>query len=415
MTIYKIFAITAIIALAITFVTAAIKRPASIAEVLASFLRYFLGAFFIFSGAVKAVDPLGTAFKMEEYFQVFGQYLPALSGFWEFWAHLALPVSVFMIVLELVLGVALILGTMPTITLILYAAIIAFFTFLTGFSAITDKVTDCGCFGDFLKLKPITSFYKDIILSVLVIVLIVWRKHIRLLLNKRISYIALFVITIASLGFTMSNYYDLPIVNFRAYKVGTDLLKGKSTEGLDEGDIKTFYSLTKTDTKETKEIESKEYTSSGIWRDSTWVIDKSKTRQVVVREPEMPKIKDFIVADRNETDVADSLLSISGFHLFVTSYSIDKSSPEGYTKINALLANAAKDGIPINGICSGSLDKADELANGLYKFYTLDATPIKTWMRSNPGLTLMEGSTIRGLYHYNHLPSYEELKKMMKK
>jgi len=415
MTIYKIFAITAVIALVISLIAAAIKRPASISEVLAGFIRYFLGAFFIFSGAVKAVDPLGTAFKMEEYFQVFGQYLPALSGFWEFWENLAFPVSVFMIVLELVLGVALILGAMPTMTLFLYAAIIAFFTFLTGFSAITDKVTDCGCFGDFLKLKPITSFYKDIVLSALVVVLIFWRKHIRLLLNNRISYIALVVITLASLGFTMSNYYNLPIVNFRAYKVGTDLLKGKSTEGLDEGLIKTYYTLTKVGSNETKEIESKEYTSSGIWRDSTWVIDKAKTRQEVVREPEMPKIKDFIVFNRNETDVADSLLSINGFHLFVNSYSIDKSSADGFKKINELVLKAAKDGIPTNGICSGNLDRADELADNLYKFHTLDATPIKTWMRSNPGVTLMEGSTIRGLYHYNHLPSYEELKKMMKK
>lgn len=415
MTIYKVFGITALISLAITLVMALIKRPSGAAEVLASFIRYFLGVFFIFSGVVKAVDPLGTAFKMEDYFAVFGEYLPALNAFWAFWSKLALPVAVFMIVLELVLGFALILGAYPTFNLLLYAAIIAFFTFLTGFSAITDKVTDCGCFGDFLKLKPIISFYKDIVLAALILALFPLRKHIGLIFNKSISIIALVVITLASLGFTMSNYYDLPIVNFRAYKVGTDLMKGKSTEGLDPGIIKTYYTLAKTGTNETKEIESKEYTASGIWRDSTWVIDKSKTRQVVIKEPEMPKIKDFIVLDRNETDIADSLLSIQGFHFIVTSYKIDKASPDGFTKINQLLAAAAKDGIPATGICSGNLDKADALAGGLYRFNTLDATPIKTWMRSNPGLTLMEGSTIRGLYHYNHLPTYEEIKKLTAK
>ncbi|OWY26037.1 DoxX family protein [Sphingobacteriales bacterium UPWRP_1] len=414
MTIYKVFAITAVIALVITAVTAFIKRPAGVAGIVASFIRYFLGVFFIFSGVVKAVDPLGTAFKMEEYFTVFGEYVPALSGFWDFWAHLALPVSVFMIVLEIILGIALILGAMPKLTLVLYAAIIAFFTFLTGFSAITDKVTDCGCFGDFLKLKPITSFYKDLVLSGLVIVLFFLYKHIGLLFNKRLAFISLAVLLFASLGFTMSNYYNLPVVNFRAYKVGTDLMKGKSTEGLDEGEIQTWYTLVNKATNETKEMESKTYTSSGVWRDSTWTIDKSKTRQVVIREPEMPKIKDFIVNDRNEQDVADSLLSIQGYHFFVTSYNLDKASPDGFKKINELLRQAANENITASAIISGNLDSAEQLGEGLFKAYTLDATPIKTWMRSNPGLTLMQGSTIRGLYHYNHLPTWEELKKQMK-
>jgi uncharacterized membrane protein YphA (DoxX/SURF4 family) len=123
-----------------------------------NFLRYFVGVWFVFSGVVKAIDATGTAIKMEEYFEIFEQYVPALNFLWKLMAEHALAVSIFMIILEIYLGIALVLGTWKKSTIWLLILLIAFFTFLTGFSAKTGKVTDCGCFGDFIKLAPIQSF-----------------------------------------------------------------------------------------------------------------------------------------------------------------------------------------------------------------------------------------------------------------
>lgn len=376
-------------------------------------IRLLVGGFFIFSGFVKAVDPIGTAIKMEEYFEVFIEYTPFLEPFWQLMAHLALPISIGMIILELVLGVALILGTLPKLTLWLYAAIIGFFTILTGFSAYTNKVTDCGCFGDFLKLKPIETFTKDVVLSVIIIFLIIFSKHLKTFLPKSLSYILLTISLIAATLFTLRNYYDLPMWDFRAYKEGVNLIKGKSLEGLDPGDIVQHYTLNNTVTKETKTITDKEYMSSGIWKDANWQIDKEKTTKQVIREPEMPKIKDFMIYDETQSnDLADSLLAIKGFMFWVPFWKLESVDKEGFNKVNEFLKGAKADNIPITGLTNADLQKAQPFAQGMYKFYNLDATPIKTMMRANPGIMLTKDAVVVKKWHGNHLPTYSEIKKL---
>ncbi len=133
-------------------------------------VRYLVGALFIFSGVVKAIDPAGTAIKMEEYFEVFATYVPKLEFLWHFFAQQALIIATIMIVLEIILGITLILGIWKKFTLGSLVAIIIFFTFLTWFSAKTGKVTDCGCFGDFIKLTPTQSYHKDLVLCVLILI-----------------------------------------------------------------------------------------------------------------------------------------------------------------------------------------------------------------------------------------------------
>lgn len=373
------------------------------------FLRLAVGGFFIFSGFVKAVDPMGTGFKMEEYFEVFTGYLPFLNPLWELCASYALPISIAMIVFELVLGLALILGIPRKLTLWGYALLIGFFTLLTGFSAYTGKVTDCGCFGDFLKLKPIETFTKDIVLSVLVILLVLGRKHIVPFLNKKLSWALLLLFTVASLGFTMRNYYDLPILDFRPYKNGANLCEGKKTEGLDPGEVLVYYTLENKNTKESKEVESKQYMTQRLWEDAAWEINKDKTRKIVVREPQAPKIKDFaIIADGH--DIADAMLAREGYQLIVSSYNFDEANQEGFKRIAAFARQAAEDNVSALGVTNADLSKVESATEGVYKFYTLDATPIKTMMRSNPGITLIKNCIVIDKWHHNHLPAWKDVK-----
>ena len=131
-------------------------------------IRFLVGGLFIFSGMIKVNDPVGTAIKMEEYFEIFSL---DIAGFFHYLVPFALPISIFLVVVEVVLGVALLFNYKQNTTLKSLLAIIVFFTALTGYSAITNSVTDCGCFGDAIKLTPWESFIKDIVLLVMILIL----------------------------------------------------------------------------------------------------------------------------------------------------------------------------------------------------------------------------------------------------
>src|SRR5690606_2551929 len=136
-------------------------------------VRLIVGGLFIFSGLIKVNDPVGTSIKLEEYFDVFSF---DIAPFFAYLKEISLPLAVFWVVLEVVLGVMLIFGVKLRLTVVLLSLMIVFFTFLTFYSAYFNKVTDCGCFGDAIKLTPWESFYKDVFLLVLIAVLFFFRK-----------------------------------------------------------------------------------------------------------------------------------------------------------------------------------------------------------------------------------------------
>lgn len=374
-------------------------------------LRFAIGGFFIFSGYVKAVDPMGTGFKMEEYFDVFTEYLPFLTPLWNLCAKFALPISIGMIIFELFIGATLILGIFRKFTLWGYVLLIGFFTILTGFSAITNKVTDCGCFGDFLKLEPIQTFGKDVVLCVLVGFLLVGAKHITPLFNKKTAMIAIAALFgVVSTAFTLRNVFDLPISDWRPYAPGANICEGKKMEGLDPGEVRIYYTLVKTGTSESKEVTDKEYLEKRLYEDKSWEIDKTKTRKDVIRKPEQPKIKDFVIRTAEDHDITDAMLARSGYQFIVSSYNYDKSDREGYKKIAALMREAQQDNVPAIGVSNMSPAEVEAVSEGVYKFYMLDATPIKTMMRSNPGVTLIKDCIVIDKWHCNHLPTWQEIK-----
>ncbi|MEZ4887389.1 MAG: hypothetical protein R3E32_21840 [Chitinophagales bacterium] len=427
MTIFSLIGLIALLAVGVTILTGLLKKPENW---LIHYLRNFLGTFFVFSGVVKAIDPTGTAIKMEDYFNVFTEHFSLFTGLWEFLISIALPLSVFMIVLEIVLGVSLILGTFKKPTLWLYIGLTLFFTVLTGFTYLTGyvpkdatffqfaqwegfkesnmRVTDCGCFGDFVKLKPYESFLKDVALTGLIFLMLFLSKHITLVFNKKISWILLGVLGVAAFAFSMRNVNNLPIVDFRAYKIGANLIDGRN-DGIPP-EVQTMYTLTKEGTGEVKKIESKEYIDSGIWKDKTWVMDNDKTEQVTIKEGKMPTIKDFMIYDDAENEVADAIVNRPGFTLFVAAYNVEKSNLEkGFVKVNQVMKEATKDNIPIIGLTASAIDYAQKFTDNIYKFYNLDAVPIKTMIRSNPGVVLIKDGIVVDKWHFNQLPNWSEI------
>src|SRR6266498_2620470 len=190
-------------------------------KIIVSFCRIFVGGLFIFSGFIKANDPLGFSYKLKEYFEVF-KGDTGLSMF-EWFAHIALPLAIIICVSEMILGVMLLIGFKRNLTLWLLFAQIAFFTFLTFYSACYNKVTHCGCFGDFLKLKPWESFWKDIALLVLITLLFAGKENIKPLFTPMIVSALFLMGVIFSIGFPMYAYRNLPPLDFRAYAPGENI------------------------------------------------------------------------------------------------------------------------------------------------------------------------------------------------
>jgi len=184
--------------------------------------RILVGALFIFSGLIKLNDPLGFSYKLQEYFSAEVLDLPVFEPY-------ALGIAVFVVVLEVVLGVFLLIGYKKKFTVWSLLAMIIFFTFLTFYAAYYDKVKDCGCFGDFLKLKPWESFYKDLILLILILVLVFGLKHIKPLFGKFPTTLLALLGFIGSLWFGYHVLMHLPTWDFRAYAEGKNIADGMIT------------------------------------------------------------------------------------------------------------------------------------------------------------------------------------------
>jgi len=387
-----------------------IQKPGSTQGWIFSYLRYFLAVFFLFSGIVKAIDPKGTAYKMEDYFAVFSEYLPALDPLWNWSLSMALPISAFMIILEIFLGVTLLLGILRRSTLLLYTGLLVFFTFLTGFTAVTNRVTDCGCFGDFLKLAPFQSFQKDIFLMIILVAIIfMYRKHLKPLFDVKIGWGLLGVLTLITIWFSIRNINHLPVKDFRAYVAGTDLRKCTSFEGLNPGKKEIYYQMENATTGEKKEIESAEYMSSGIWEDKSWKI-VGDTREIIIEEAELPKCKDFNIENAAGEEIQDEILNNQGYSFLVGAYNLDKASKDGFKATNQLIQSAKQKGVKIYGLTSSSIEEGNRLAEGIYEFNNIDAIPVKTMVRSNPGLVLLKDGKVLQKWHYNDVPNIDDLK-----
>ena len=362
-------------------------------KILVGISRIFVGIFFIISGFIKLNDPLGFSYKLSEYF---GSDVLNL----EFLQPYVLGLAVFIVILEVILGVLLIIGYQVKSTLILLLGMIVFFTFLTFYSAYYNKVTDCGCFGDALKFTPWESFWKDVFLLVLILIITLGRKYLTPFFSKFVNVVISFVAFIACLWFAYHVLMHLPSIDFRPYKIGVNIEEGMSVpEGAQEAVFDYHW-------KFTENGQEKIITTTGNYPKTSGNFVGVTTE--VVDEGYEPPIHDFSI-ERGGEDYTSELLSTEKL-IMIVAYNLSKSEKQGLESITSFVKQAKQSGYKVIGIsASGDLDIAGvkESYGLVLDFYFCDETALKTMIRSNPGVIHLEKGTIIQKLHWNDVNTFK--------
>ena len=373
-------------------------------KILLNFSRWFVGILFIFSGLIKANDPLGFGYKLQEYFEVF--HLNFLSG----WAP---GIAIILCVLEIVLGALLLFGFWRSQVTKGLLALIVFFTFLTFVSAAFKVVTSCGCFGDAIPLTPWQSFTKDLILLVMIVYLFIHRERITPVTTHPGWQSALFsVVFAASLLFGTFTYNYLPIVDFLPYKVGANIPASmKIPEGAAQDEFLIMYQLKNKATGETKSMSDKDYLKLEVWKDENWEVVGDPEKKLIKKGYEV-KIKDLSITDASGTDYTKELIENPYYNIVVVAYSLKDANEKAIGEINALALNAAEQfNIRTVMLTSNSAQDAAVFTkkNKLFtEVFYADAVPLKSMVRANPGVLLLKNGVVVNKWHYHTLPSFEE-------
>ncbi|MEJ2905452.1 BT_3928 family protein [Pedobacter panaciterrae] len=373
-----------------------------------NFSRIFVGILFIFSGLIKANDPLGFGYKLQEYFEVF--HMPFLSG-------MATGIAILLCVFEIVLGALLLFGFWRKQVTTGLLVVIIFFTFLTFVSAAFKVVTSCGCFGDAIPLTPWQSFSKDLVLLAMIVYLFKNRDRIHPVTENARWQSALFAIVLTfSLMFSQFTYSRLPVLDFLPYKVGAslpDLMKIPAGAPPDEYLI--MYNMKNKETGETKVMSDKDYLKTEIWKDDNWEIIGDPESKLIKKGYE-PKIKDLQITDASGTDYTKELIENPYYNLVIVAYNLKDSNEEGIAKLNALALNATEQfNIRSIMLTSSSAQDADAYSKKMKLFsevFYADAVPLKSMVRANPGVLLLKNGVVINKWHYNNVPSFDELTKM---
>ncbi|MFN3587872.1 MAG: BT_3928 family protein [Spirosomataceae bacterium] len=352
--------------------------------------RILVGVEFIFSGFVKVVDPYGTGLKLQEYFEVFATDLPAFSSFFTLLAHQSQLLSLIFCASELILGVALLFSFQMKKTAWIVLAFMTFFTFLTFYSAFFNKVTDCGCFGDFLKLKPWHSFYKDIISMAVILVFFIYRDAFK---TPRISHY--FVIGSSIISFAIGLYAInfLPPLDFLAYAKGNNIQKLMEPTGVKPDIVYIFQ-----DKVNNKKIESREYLM-----DSNFEYIESYT----TNEDEItPKITDYSLSDTLGNDWTTT--SFEGNKILITFKKVKTVHRDTWKRIEQLYSNTSKN--PSFDIVFVTSDVPQYLSDELKKrniqapIFTIDEKVLKTMARVNPVVYFLQNGTVINKWGYRTIP-----------
>ena len=380
------------------------KGKDKLINILLATARIFFGITFVFSGFVKAVDPVGFAYKIEDYlisFQLL-EFIP-----------LALTIAVALILLEFLLGVFILLGHYGKATSILAVLFMAVMTPMTLYIALKNPVEDCGCFGDALVISNWSTFYKNIVLLSLSIVLVVYSNKIKpLFFAKSKNYVLGFVFLL-SLLFCLYNILYLPVMDFRPYKVGVNIPK-QMEEDLSKGDVyENIYIYEKDGVEE-------EFTEANFpWEDSTYTFVDYTSK--LIKEGEKPLIDEFhiIAYTRDHTgafatsgDITDEILS-KPITLFVVSLSLNNANKNGMRQIVTLANSAARSNIDLHIATSANAKVIEQWhkqwGSPNVKYAMMDELTLKTIIRSNPGLLLLNKGTIQGKWSSRNLPSVSKL------
>jgi uncharacterized membrane protein YphA (DoxX/SURF4 family)/peroxiredoxin len=358
-------------------------------KILLGVSRIFVGVLFIISGLIKLNDPVGFSFKLGDYFAPEVLNLPFLEPF-------ALVIAVLVVIFEVVLGVMLIVGYAKNFTLWSLLLMIVFFTFLTFYSAYFNKVTDCGCFGDALKLTPWESFFKDVVLLILIVFLFMNRTLMQPFFTAGMRSIVVFISLIMCLWLGFHVLEHLPVIDFRAYKVGKNIKEGMETPSNAPEAIYQYnwkFNIAGTE---------KIITNMGEDPKIEGVLLSVETNEI--QKGYEPPIHDFSI-ERDGNDFTTQMLEEENL-IVVIAYNLDVAENDGFIAIKKATDKALSNGYTVIGMSASSREETEKIVARYtldFKFYFCDMTALKTIIRSNPSVMILEKGTIIQKLHYNDL------------
>ena len=357
--------------------------------------RIIVGVLFIFSGLVKAIDPLGLTYKMQEFFEVWARdgYAVQLMN-WMY--EQSFTFSIIIISIEVVLGVALLIGFKKKLVLVCLLILMMFFTFLTSYVLFSGKIATCGCFGDCIPLTPIQTFTKDILLLLLIIFLLFRQQYITIL-YKGITPTALVLISIIGVIILQLHVIKhLPLKDCLPFKIGNNLIKLRQMPAdaiPDKFDYNFVYQ---------KGGVKKDFTTSQL-PDSSWNFVERKQILLQKGKNNVPRINDFSLTDSTGADVTENLLNQKKSYYLFFIKDFDNNPAKWIDDFKAFAQRAKQKSLSIY-IVTADKEGAIHLFNNINKLdlqiYTCDATAIKTAARANPTLFFMQGPVVQNKYSW---------------
>ena len=358
--------------------------------------RIVLGAVFIFSSFVKGVDPLGSAYKFSDYFMAF--HLDFLNFF-------TLPLAFILSATEFLIGISLLLKLKFRIGAWAVLVFMSFFTLLTLILALTNPVSDCGCFGDAIIMTNWQTFFKNTFLLPFVFIVFRFRTRKPDSFDGLYAWTGLLVFTLFFLGMEWHGYRHLPFLDFRPYSVGTSIPeKMIIPEGAQPDVFQTILYYE-------KDGEVREFTEDNFpWQDTTWVF--VDTRHQLVSKGYEPPIHDFTITDTYGNDITSGVLSYPGFSFLFISTHLEKADEATLVYMNEMKGYC--DALGHSFYCltasgDAAIEKVKQDVGLGFDVHTTDEITLKTIVRANPGLLLLQEGTILGKWHHNDFPPLQEI------
>ena len=361
--------------------------------------RIIVGIVFIYSGFVKGIDPLGSDYKFTDYFNAFGMgWMNATTLFFSFALSLA----------EFLIGTALLFNLWVSRMAWGSLLFMAFFTPLTLVLALTNPVSDCGCFGDAMILTNWQTFWKNIILFLLAIMIFVYRKEYKSSLSLMGQFLFLTLAGAGMLCLSIYCYRHLPVLDFRPYAVGKNITEGMR---LPEGAKPDQYEVTlKYKNKQTGEIRS--FTEENYpWQDTlNWEYESSSER--LVKKGYITPIHDLVIEHPTLGNITEEILEDDNHTILAVAYNLNQSDTQYQPAINRLAEYARKKGIRFYGLTSSTerdIEAYKKRNHVPYEFCTADEIQLKTMIRSNPGVIILREGTILDKWAGKDVPDVKEL------
>ena len=355
-------------------------------------IRIFTGMVFVFSSVVKGVDPIGTTYRIEDYLLVYG---------WTFLLDYAMVLGIFLIITEFLIGFALIFRLKSKLATLGLMLMMVFFTVVTYLDARYNMVPDCGCFGDAVKLTNWQTFYKNIYLIVLALIIFSYRKRMKIKMPVRIQWGIIVLFVGMYLGFVVHSSRHLPVMDFRAWKVGNNM----KSEGLDL--VKTYVKYKNNQTGEEQEFLSPDYP----WSDSAWMSQWSFVDQRIDESQRILK-HGIMLEDADGNEWTADIFENPEYQLILVSWDMEVISKSGFKAMSEILEEANQLNVPIMLISSTPFDMITRIT--LQQQLDVEALfaddiELKAMIRSNPGLVLMHDGIILKKWAFRDFPDQSEL------